>query len=1037
MKTVKKKYFIKIIICFSFAICLFFLSFKDIDILHTYAIQERNGVSVEAKSLGDVSDTALLNGNKKSDDVVLIEGLNNLVEPMQTAERSELTGVKYIPNANYFLINPKHCKPNKSDNAFGTCTTVAVQLLLGYHNYYSDRRIIPASFLAENYGDLNAHPFFYRFIEEEQGCPKIGTGNGVYEEIFNRTPLSDVILIGQAFPLVVKGTYNFLNAYAEDNVVAGINITSDFFSAEEARADIDAGRPIVLGMNLLFEANMHVVIAYGYATLEGVDGFLVHYGWGDTATLVWVPESVFGFQIRMETNHVHNLTDSGRSVRSFMRELSCDRCGYKTLDMLYNTTGSTITGVNYPITQKILTIPENISDYSIGTATHSTKIISSIGSNVFENQTRISEIRVPDTITRIENNAFKDCVNLNTITMGSGVRYIAQNAFDNTGIWNNAPNNSIVYADTWCLGYKGEITHATLRAGTVGIVDGAFANNSNLSSVSLPTSLQYIGEEAFTNPYREGYVFEGWFTNETFEGDSYTSAELVAGENITYYAKLTEIATYTIEYVDEDNQILDTRLWRLPTEHTYGTQTVLKDASREGYSFEGWYIRNDETEVRITAIPAFGYNHNITLYAKWEVETYSITYQNVMNEYMEMNPPLSHTYGIDTPLYPAEMEGYTFAGWSTNSEHEGPLLSCLSAYAYTEDITLYPVWICNNGMCEVYYVNYLLVTDCSDENYRENYFKEYEFTDVLEVAPWSNLSEIESYVTSANYAGILFFATTQELMEELVGYIFSDTMFDIPVVVATTVLNESGSMQTVTFMRDYYSAGYNIASTYVDSLTENNVEIMEIVQAVYEEYGYFPVIADDDVKYNTMLLLGLSDVFGVPVKFFGEGEIMNIVAGENSFNQLEHLLFIEPTNDILDLFDGIWNLSACYFFGYDEASIAQCLLVSEHVYAIRERVRYLCEIIENFEDGIVLDEDDYYSWTFDTISKWGALGYTMEDSSVQDGYINYWRELGYTIDENGWNHYKNYVWIGNTGEGSEYDYNNIYYLEMGMVLLEI
>ena len=57
-----------------------------------------------------------------------------------------LTNLHYIENANYFLANPKHRENynTTNDHIFGTCTTVAHQILLGYHNYYSDRRLIPA-----------------------------------------------------------------------------------------------------------------------------------------------------------------------------------------------------------------------------------------------------------------------------------------------------------------------------------------------------------------------------------------------------------------------------------------------------------------------------------------------------------------------------------------------------------------------------------------------------------------------------------------------------------------------------------------------------------------------------------------------------------------------------------------------------------------------------------------------------------------------------------------------------------------------------
>lgn len=72
-----------------------------------------------------------------------------------------LINLHYIENANYFLANPYHHENSKSvgDHPFGTCTTVAHQLLVGYHNYYSDRRLIPEissdgkRYLAEDYGD--------------------------------------------------------------------------------------------------------------------------------------------------------------------------------------------------------------------------------------------------------------------------------------------------------------------------------------------------------------------------------------------------------------------------------------------------------------------------------------------------------------------------------------------------------------------------------------------------------------------------------------------------------------------------------------------------------------------------------------------------------------------------------------------------------------------------------------------------------------------------------------------------------------------
>lgn len=52
---------------------------------------------------------------------------------------------KYINNYDYFLSNPLH-----GFNEHGTCGSVAAQILLGYNNYYNDRRIIDVEHL---YGD--------------------------------------------------------------------------------------------------------------------------------------------------------------------------------------------------------------------------------------------------------------------------------------------------------------------------------------------------------------------------------------------------------------------------------------------------------------------------------------------------------------------------------------------------------------------------------------------------------------------------------------------------------------------------------------------------------------------------------------------------------------------------------------------------------------------------------------------------------------------------------------------------------------------
>lgn len=371
---------------------------------------------------GGFEDSEILLGSGGTGSTAtLISGTNDYADPFPTATITDLTNVKYIQNSNYFLMNPRHHVNDGSDNSAGTCTTVAMQMLMGYHNYYSDRRIIPNSgngriFLNEDYGNLDFHPAFLRSSAEGQGCLKIGTEDGVYSDVFDRTWFSGVPGIGQAIGLVKDGAVRFINAYTPQAARNGLSLTSGFFSASQAKADIDAGRPIVLGMSQLFKGNFHVVPAFGYAKLDGVEGFLVHYGWGDGATQVWVPSSWFGFKIRMSTTHVHTYSAGGNRGGTH-KDLTCSVCGGTSVDELFSISGGTLSGVRYGLSGSIA-IPSPINIYNPLTASFINQSITTIGAAAFTNQTQITAITIPSTVTTIGEGAFYNTGNANINFIG-------------------------------------------------------------------------------------------------------------------------------------------------------------------------------------------------------------------------------------------------------------------------------------------------------------------------------------------------------------------------------------------------------------------------------------------------------------------------------------------------------------------------------------------------------------------------------------------------------------------------------------------
>ena len=119
--------------------------------------------------------------------------------------------------------------------------------------------------------------------------------------------------------------------------------------------------------------------------------------------------------------------------------------------------------------------------------------------------------------------------------------------------------------------------------------------------------------------------------------------------------------------------------------------------SKSGYTFGGWYTDTAlRTPFDFEAYAANEERTNIAVYAKWEVNTYNITYENTKGA-ANSNPA---TYNIETVITLSELTspGYTFEGWFIGEEKVESIE--LGSYG---DITLTAKW----SIIE-YSVNYVL-----------------------------------------------------------------------------------------------------------------------------------------------------------------------------------------------------------------------------------------------------------------------------------------------------------------------------------------
>ena len=217
------------------------------------------------------------------------------------------------------------------------------------------------------------------------------------------------------------------------------------------------------------------------------------------------------------------------------------------------------------------------------------------------------------------------------------------------------------------------------------------------------------------NPSRYGYVFDGFYDNPEFTGNVYTEVGgLVDNENptvlngdITLYAKWSQ-ATNEVRYNLDGGTCENLEDY---TSYISGTNMELPTPTKRGCNFLGWYDKNN---IKIDSLKAdVYYGDVIILTAKWEMQTFTVTYHFGTNIYRKI-----YNYGeefSDLSFVGAKVAGeqgfisyylirYKFLGFSTKeitvdgwkslSETsvvpeivQGPVKSDFEVYAYCYQVS--------------------------------------------------------------------------------------------------------------------------------------------------------------------------------------------------------------------------------------------------------------------------------------------------------------------------------------------------------------
>jgi uncharacterized repeat protein (TIGR02543 family) len=194
-----------------------------------------------------------------------------------------------------------------------------------------------------------------------------------------------------------------------------------------------------------------------------------------------------------------------------------------------------------------------------------------------------------------------------------------------------------------------------------------------------------------TNPVRAGYTFAGWSATDGGSAVNFPYSPNVT-QNITLFARWTA-NSITVTFNKNDGSG-NTTTQSLTADSA--TNLTNNSFTRTGYTFAGWSANNDGTGTQYSNGQSVTLLLSTTIYAKWTANTLTVTFNK--NDGSGTTSTQSITAGTSTNLTSNAFTrtGYTFAGWTANSDGTGTSYSNSQSVNLTSNLPLYAAWTAIN-----------------------------------------------------------------------------------------------------------------------------------------------------------------------------------------------------------------------------------------------------------------------------------------------------------------------------------------------------